>query len=339
MSTILVTGAAGFIGSHLAEALAEGGHRVIGVDDLSGGDANNVPAGVPLVPVDCCDLLQMKSLLSLHRPEVVYHLAASPHEGLSVFAPVHVTRTTYLSTVTLATAAIQAGVRRIVFTSSIARYGDQLTPFTEETPPRPIDPYGVAKVAAENALLALGEAHGIEVVIAVPHNVIGARQRYDDPYRNVVAIMANRCLQGKPPVIYGTGDQVRCLTAVEDVVPALVTMAELSDVNRQVFNLGADEDDNRPIRIKELAQHVKRACQISVADEHLPTRPCDALRAVSDCSKARLWLGYRTRVSLEQAIENVVAWVRAQGPRPFRYHIPIEIDSDRLPVTWKERIL
>ena len=128
---------------------------------------------------------------------IVYHCAATAHEGLSVFSPYEITKNNYLASVSVFTACISHKVKRIIFCSSMARYGSQQTPFTEEMNPRPIDPYAISKVAAEDVLKNLCELNNIEWVIAVPHNIIGPKQKYDDPYRNVVSIMINRMLQKK----------------------------------------------------------------------------------------------------------------------------------------------
>ena len=121
---------------------------------------------------------------------------------MSVFSPYEITKNNYLASVSIFSAAINEKVKRIIFCSSMARYGGQQTPFTEDMKPNPVDPYAISKVAAENVLINLCELNNVEYVIAVPHNIIGPRQRYDDPFRNVVSIMLNRMLQGKAPIIY-----------------------------------------------------------------------------------------------------------------------------------------
>ncbi|MCI0552142.1 MAG: NAD-dependent epimerase/dehydratase family protein, partial [Anaerolineae bacterium] len=210
MSKIFVSGVAGFLGSHLAERLVSDGHDVIGVDNLSGGYRDNVPEGVVFHEADCRDVQAMTALMK--GVDVVYHCAAAAYEGLSVFSPVYVNEQTYMTTVALLSAAAQNKVKRFVYLSSMARYGHQQTPFTEDMTPKPQDPYGIAKVAAELQVRELCETHGLEWVIAVPHNIIGPRQKYDDPYRNVASIMANRMLRGKAPIIYGDGKQMRCFS-------------------------------------------------------------------------------------------------------------------------------
>ena len=221
---ILVTGVAGFLGSHLAEKLSVKNHKVVGVDNMLGGYKDNVPKNIDFFNFDCCDLKKMNEIMK--GVDVVYHCAATAHEGLSVFSPVEITKNNYLASVSVFTSAISNKVKRIIFCSSMARYGDQQTPFTEEMNPKPIDPYAISKVAAENVLMNLCELNNIEWVIAVPHNIIGPRQKYDDPFRNVVSIMINRMLQNKAPIIYGDGEQKRCFSYIDDCLSCMLPMLD-----------------------------------------------------------------------------------------------------------------
>ena len=207
---VFVTGVAGFLGSHLAEKLVNLGHEVIGIDNMLGGYEDNVPKNIEFHKGDCCDFEKVQSIMK--GVDVVYHCAATAHEGLSVFSPFEITKNNYLASVSIFSAAVNEKVKRIIFCSSMARYGDQQTPFTEDMSPKPVDPYGISKVAAEDVLKNLCDLNNIEWVIAVPHNIIGPRQIYTDPYRNVVSIFLNRMLQGKPPIVYGDGEKKRCFS-------------------------------------------------------------------------------------------------------------------------------
>ena len=207
---ILVTGVAGFLGSHLSEQLSGLGHKVIGIDNMIGGYKDNIPKGVEFHNIDCCDFEKIKEIMK--GVQIVYHCAATAHEGLSVFSPYEITKNNYLASVSIFSAAVNEKVKRIIFCSSMARYGSQEYPFTETMKPKPVDPYAISKVAAEQVLINLCELNKIEWVIAVPHNIIGPRQKYDDPFRNVVSIMINRMMQGKAPIIYGDGEQTRCFS-------------------------------------------------------------------------------------------------------------------------------
>ena len=198
---IFITGVAGFLGSHLADLMISQGHTVAGNDNMIGGYTDNVPQDVEFHQVDCCDLENLTK--AMEGCDIVYHTAATAYEGLSVFSPVLVTRNIFEASVTTITAAIRNKVKRIVYCSSMARYGHHDdVPYKETYECRPQDPYGIAKKAGEDVLRNLCETHGVEYVIAVPHNIVGPRQKYDDPFRNVMSIMLNRMLQGKQPIIY-----------------------------------------------------------------------------------------------------------------------------------------
>ena len=192
---IMITGVAGFLGSHLAERLSTLGHDVVGIDNMIGGYEDNIPKNITFHKVDCCDLKKVNFYMK--NIDVVYHCAATAHEGLSVFSPYEIGKNNFLASVSIFSAAISNKVKRIIFCSSMARYGSQKTPFHENMLPKPVDPYGISKVASEDILKNLCELNNIEWVIAVPHNIIGPKQKYDDPYRNVVSIMINRSLNSK----------------------------------------------------------------------------------------------------------------------------------------------
>jgi UDP-glucose 4-epimerase len=330
---VLISGVAGFLGSHLADAFLADGWEVVGVDNLMGGYRDNVPPGVAFHHADCNDLARMRALMD--GVDVVYHCAATAYEGLSVFSPHFVTQNVVTSTTGMMSAAIASRVRRFVFTSSMARYGANAVPFTEDLEPRPLDPYGIGKLAAEMLVRNLAETHGIEWVVAVPHNIIGPRQKYDDPYRNVAAIFINLLLQGRRPVvIYGDGSQKRCYSFVSDVVAPLRQMATDPACAGQVINVGPDDEF---VSVLELAKLIARLLGVPLQTEFLPPRPREVALANCSAAKARALLGYRPRVSLEEGLREMIAWIRARGPRPFLHHVPVEIVSNALPKTWSPK--
>lgn len=345
MSGVLVTGCCGFLGSHLCEQLQKDGHDVTGCDSLIGGDHGNMPQSMHQRwdEADCCDLDHMKVMM--HDVDVVFHTAASPHEGLSVFSPVVVNYNTYMSTVTVATAAVAAGVKRFVFLSSMARYGSGWSkthhdlaffPFVEGMQPHPVDPYGIAKVAAEDFLRVMGKAHGMEVVICVPHNVYGEKQRYFDPYRNVAAIFINRMLQGKQPIIYGDGKQQRVFSHVDDCIGPLVKMGFQDGLDGEVINIGPDDD---PVTVLFLAKQIAWMLDFKIDPIFMPDRPCEVKNAWPSSLKARELLGYEPRVPLGEGLDRLIAWIKKKGPRPFEYTLPIEIVNEKTPKTWSERLM
>lgn len=333
MPSVLVTGVAGFLGSHLADAFLGDGWEVVGVDNLVGGELENVPSGVRFHEVDCNDFARMRAVTA--GVDVVYHCAATAYEGLSVFSPHFVTQNIVTATTGVVSAAVANGVRRFVLCSSMARYGDNAVPFTEDLPPRPKDPYGIGKLAAEQLLQNLADTHGMEWAIAVPHNIVGPRQRYDDPYRNVAAIFVNLLLQGRPLLIYGDGGQRRCFSDVRDVVAPLRAMAT-GPCAGEIVNVGPDDEF---VSVLELAHRVARIVGVEPNCQFLPPRPQEVPLANCSADKARRLLGYRPEVSLDESLRCMVEWIRARGPRPFRHHIPLEIERPSTPEPWSRRTL
>ncbi|MGE0790373.1 MAG: NAD-dependent epimerase/dehydratase family protein [Sandaracinaceae bacterium] len=332
---VFITGIAGFLGSHLAERLVALGHRVAGNDDLSGGYLDNVPKGAELYEVDCCDLVRMREITE--GADVVVHAAAAAHEGLSVFSPSFVVKNNVQASVTTFSAAITNRVSRIVYCSSIARYGTNPIPYTEDMVPAPVDPYGIAKVAGEQLLAQLCRTHGVEHAIAVPHNIIGPRQKYDDPYRNVASIMANLMLQGRQPYIYGDGEQMRAFSPVEDVVDCLVKLALDPGMDGLIVNVGPEDGY---ITVNELAARVAKAVGFEgLAPIHVEDRPAEVKLATCSAERARERLGFSPSGDLDASLSAIVAHIRARGVRPFDYAFELEIETERTPRTWRDRLL
>jgi UDP-glucose 4-epimerase len=333
---VFITGIAGFLGGRLAEQALARGWPVTGVDSMLSADAANVPAGAEWARADCRDAAAYRHLLE--GCDVVYHVAAAPYEGLSVFSPSVVYENTLGSTVSLLAASVNAGVKRFVFTSSMARYGHGKAPFTEDMPTAPVDPYGNAKVAAENAVKCLCDLHSVEWSICVPHNVYGPGQRYWDPFRNVPAIMANRILSGKPPVIYGDGSQRRSLSYVDDVTGPMLLMADHPAAAGQVFNVGPG---GKGVQIGELARQIIILAGADIEPEFFPGRPSEVHDAYCSDAKTRDLLGYECQWDLEAGLKELIGWIQAKGPRDFEYHLPLEITNTPLatPRTWTERLM
>jgi len=331
---VLVTGVAGFLGSHLAEKLSLLNHQVIGVDNMLGGYEDNVPKNIKFYNYDCCHLDKMNEVMK--GVDVVYHCAATAHEGLSVFSPVAITKNNYLASVSVFTAAVSNKVKRIVYCSSMARYGDQQTPFSEEMNPKPIDPYAISKVAAENVLINLCELNNIEWVIAVPHNIIGPRQKYDDPFRNVVSIMINRMLQKKPPIIYGDGNQKRCFSYIDDCISCLLPMLDQKNLNKQIINIGPDEEF---VTINEVSEICSNITGSNLKPIHKKDRPREVKHATCSADKARKLLNYKTTVDLKKGISKTYEYIKKRGTKPFEYHINIEIKNELTPEVWIKKEL
>ena len=333
---VYVTGGAGFLGSWLVEELLKDGHTVVSVDNMVGGYHDNVIShpNHQFYLGDITDLARMTELMD--GVDVVFHTAALAYEGLSVFSPTLVTNNIVTGSTSIATAAIRNRVKRIVNCSSMARYGENRVPFSEDMEPHPHDPYGIAKYAAEMQLNLLADVHKFEVVHAVPHNIIGPRQKYDDPFRNVASIMINLMLQGRQPIIYGDGNQLRCFSFVDDdlfVLKRLMTY----DIKEQgeKFNIGPDEE---PVTINELARRIARLLDFDLRVQYHDARPCEVKLATCSADKIRRVFGYETKVTLDQGLQSIIDYIRSRGTRKFEYHLPIEIENATLPKAWKDRL-
>jgi UDP-glucose 4-epimerase len=332
---IAVTGVAGFLGSHLADRLLQLGHTVVGIDNLIGGYRRNIPKEVDFHEFDLLDL--EKTTKVFKEIELVVHGACTAYEGLSVFSPSLVTANTFQITANVMSASVKNHVRKVIFMSSMARYGEQeALPFREFMNPKPQDPYGIAKLAAEQLVVNLSEIHGLEYSILVPHNIIGPRQKYDDPFRNVASIMINRMLMGKQPIIYGTGNQMRCFSFINDVVNPLIIACLSDNANGRVINIGPDEEF---ISINELSSRIARILNFELSPIYLDERPQEVKLASCSADLARELLGYRTSTPLDKGLEELVYWIQEMGPKPFEYHIPLEFITPKTPKTWSERIM
>ena len=327
---ILVTGVAGFLGSHLAERFIKLGHEVIGIDNMIGGYEDNIPNKIKFYNFDCCDLKNIDFIMK--KVDVVYHCAATAHEGLSVFSPIEITKNNYLASITIITSAINHNVKRIIYCSSMARYGQGKTPFHEEMEPKPIDPYGISKVAVEKVLTNLCNLNNIQWVIAVPHNIIGPRQKYDDPFRNVVSIMLNRMLLGKPAIIFGDGKQKRCFSYIDDCIYCLENMLNNQDVNGQIINIGPDEEFVTINKVAEICQNISGS---NLKPIYKNKRPQEVKEATCSANKARKLLNYKTTTDLYTGIKKTYEYIKKRGPKPFDYtKLNLEIVNSHTPDAW-----
>lgn len=332
---ILVTGCAGFLGSHLSEKLVAEGHFVVGIDNMVGGYADNIMPGVKYYELDCLERAEVLTVIKRHNIQLVYHLASACHEGLSIFSPAYYTMNTFSTSLSVISAALAGGVKRFVLCSSAARYGALEPPFTEHMLPKPQDPYGIAKYASDLALEELGNTHGMEWVVAVPHNIIGTRQKYDDPYRNVASIFINLMLQGRAPTIYGDGEQERSFSFVSDIVDPMVSMGFLPEANGQIFNIGPDSSTTT---INDLARMVADLTGFEDPFKYVADRPREVKVVHLSADKARKILGYNPQKDLQEGLSEMVGWVKHRGIKPFEYHLPVELpDSPLFPITWKEK--
>jgi UDP-glucose 4-epimerase len=306
---ILVTGGAGFIGSHVAQAFAAAGHEVLVIDDLSTGKRANLPAGVDFEQLDV-RAPALQPLIEKQRPAVIAHLAAQIDVRKSVADPVFDTEVNVVGTVRLAQAAARADCSSILFASTGgAIYGEQAVfPAPETHPLRPVSPYGTAKLCAEHYLATFERLGGPRACCLRFANVYGPRQ---DPHgeAGVVAIFARRLLDGGQPVIYGDGGQTRDYVYVEDVARAHLLAVERGAAGTFNIGTGIETDVNR------LAELLGRACSRSVAPRHEPERPGEQRRSSVDPGLAAAQLGWQPRVELGDGLARTVEFFRRQAER------------------------
>jgi UDP-glucose 4-epimerase len=326
----LVTGGAGFMGSHVAHHCLALGHEVVVLDDLSGGFADQVPPGASFVPGSVADADLIARLFEEHRFEYVYHLAAYAAEGLSHFTRRFNYTTNLLGSVNLINEAVKHEIRCFVFTSSIAVYGENQLPLDEALLPTPQDPYGISKYAVELDLRSAHEMFGLPFVIFRPHNVYGEHQNLGDPYRNVVAIFMRCVLEGRPMTIFGDGRQTRAFSYIDDVAPCIARAVEMPAASNEAINIGADT----PCTVQHLAEVVARAFGVSPEFEYLPPRS-EVLHAYSSHEKARRIFGRNGFVDLETGVARMAAWARQAGLRRSKCFQEIEIRRN-LPLSWRQ---
>ena len=331
--SLFISGVGGFLGSHLADWALNQNYRVIGCDNFASGSKENVPKGVEFYEYDLQDF--EKNNKYLKDVDVVFHAAALPYDSLSVCSPYEITCHTYSLTASLLSASIQNNIRRFVFCSSMSRYGNQTSPFTEDMLPKPVTPYGIAKLSGETLLRNLAEIYSFEYVICVPHNIFGPRQRYDDPYRNAVSILINRMLQDKPPIVYGDGEQKRCFSPIKDVVSVFESLLFSDKVNAQVINVGPDREH---ITINQLIALLNRIMGKSLKPLYIKIRPQEVKKAFCNITKARQLLNYNPQTSFEEALRELVAWVQSKGPKEFSYSRQMEILNEKTPEAWVKKL-
>ena len=329
MYKVLVTGGAGFIGSHVAEELIRTGHHVIVLDDLSGGFPDNLVDGIELVTGSITDVDLVNALFHREQFDYVFHLAAYAAEGLSHFIKRFNYNNNLIGSVNLINASVNTSVKCFVFTSSIAVYGTSPElPMTEETQPYPEDSYGIAKLAVEQELAVCKEMFDLDYIIFRPHNVYGERQNIGDKYRNVVGIFMNQILQGRPMTVFGDGTQTRAFSYIGDVAPIIAESISYPSAYNQVFNIGAD----RPYSVNELATHVAEAMGVPPEILHVPARN-EVQHAYASHEKIRRVFGEPDLFPLGDGLARMAQWVVQHGARSSQEYDGIEI-SKNFPKAW-----
>ena len=308
---VLVTGGAGFIGSHLVERLLAEGHSVRVLDDFSTGKTANLAeaSDVQLIRADVADFVAV--LAAVEGCDLAFHEAAVASVPKTVDDPLGTLRVNYQGTVTLLEAARQAGVRRVVFAASSAAYGDSPTlPAREDGPVRPLSPYAVDKLASEHACRVYSELHGLETVCLRYFNVYGPRQDPNSPYSGVISLFANALLAGRAPTVLGDGRQTRDFVYVADVVEANIRAATAPSVAGKTFNIGT----GRAVSILELFSIMREVSDRSMEAQFGPAREGEVRHSVADAERARELLGWQPEVQLEHGIGRLWGSLRQRRP-------------------------
>lgn len=307
---VLVTGGAGFIGSHLVDAFVGDADEVVVLDDLSTGHADNVNAEARLIVGDVADPQAVAA--AVDGAEVVFHLAAARAVLRSVEEPLESDRANTHGTLTVLEAARHAGVRRVVSTSSSSIYGGaSLTPTPESAPLLPRSPYAVSKLAAEHYARIYWELHGLETVSLRLFNVFGPRQRPDSQYAAVIPIFIDALSSGRSPEVHGDGLQSRDFTYVDDTVAAfqVAAGAPAEVCAGRAYNVAAEGEHS----LVELLDCLQRLLGVSVAPHHVAPRAGDVRHSRADCALARAELGWSAKIAFEDGLARTVAWFSAEG--------------------------
>jgi UDP-glucose 4-epimerase len=311
---ILVTGGAGFIGSHLVEALLGQGHRVRVLDDFSTGHEENLrPFGrkVALVRGDCAE--EKVARKACHGVSAVFHLAAMPSVPRSVKDPLLSHRTNATATLTMLVAARDAGVERFVYAGSSAVYGDSpALPKRESMPTTPLSPYGLGKLAGEHYVRLFSALYGMETLTLRYFNVFGPRQDPGSPYSGVISLFVTALLSGRRPVIYGDGGQTRDFTYVANVIDANLRALRSRGLRGQTVNVAT----GKRISLLDLHRELSRELGVTIAPEYRPARAGDIKHSQAAVAAARRLLGYRPIVSFKDGIRLTVKWYRASSQPP-----------------------
>jgi len=329
---VLVTGCAGLLGSKLCEWLLKNVEniQIVGVDDLSGGLESNIPDEITFVRADLTNE-QDQTRIEQHFPvDYVFHFAAYAAECLSPFIRQYNYKSNIISTAFLINCSIKHQIKRFIFTSSMAVYGRGKAPFDEEDKPNPIDPYGIAKYACEMDLAVAWEQHELEYCIIRPHNVYGPNQNIWDPYRNVLGIWMYKTLQGDKLTVYGSGEQTRAFSYIDDILPCLWRAAILEKAKNQIINLGG---------MKEYSLNEAREVTSQVTGNtrfvHLEPRH-EVKDSYCKFDKSVEILDYKENVTFKEGIQRMWEWVKLQPDRERKFWDDYEINN-KVYSYWKVR--
>ena len=319
---VLITGVAGLLGSRMAEwVLNNTDYGVVGIDDLSGGYKENIPDNVDFYQMDLVTH-PIEAVFEYNDIDYVFHFAAYAAEGLSPFIRNFNYRNNLICSANLINECITHNTK-FIFTSSMAVYGEQEPPFTEDKRPQPIDPYGIAKYAVECDLKLAHEQFGLRYNIVRPHNVLGIYQNIWDKYRNVIGIFIRKTLNGEPILVYGDGEQTRAFSDIKYYMEPFDKL--LTDYDGEIFNIGADKYFSLN-EVAEAVQKIGKKYGYEVPIEHGEPRH-EVKHAYCDHTKAKEMLNFRDETNLEELIETMFVWAMKQPNRKVK-RMEYEVTKD-----------
>ena len=312
MSKILITGNAGLLGSNLCDFILntyKSEYKIYGIDDLSGGYKDNIDPRVEFFQINILDS-SFDNIFAKINPDYVFHLAAYAAEGLSPFIRKYNYENNLVCTAKIINNCIKHGVKRLVFTSSMAVYGNNSTPFSEDLLPKPIDPYGIAKYGCEMDIQIAGQQHGLDWCIIRPHNVYGKKQNIWDKYRNVLGIWMYQHLNGRPITIFGDGEQKRAFSYIDDSVAPLFNAAFAPQASKQIINLGGIEECTINQAADILLNIIGDGHKVYLEGRH------EVKYAFPTYQKSIDLLNFQHKTTLKQGLADMWSWAQKQPSRP-----------------------
>lgn len=321
---ILVTGCAGLIGANFCKYMLQNYPEIeiVGVDDLSGGYLDNVPKEIQFLHCDLTKTTDQEKIENCFPVDYIFHFAAYAAEGLSPFIRQFNYSSNVLATAFLINCGIKYKIKRFVFTSSMAVYGEQSVPFNESMVPKPIDPYGIAKFACEMDLHCAYVQHGMQYCIIRPHNVYGPLQNVWDPYRNVLGIWMLQCLENTPMTIYGDGEQTRSFSFIDDILPCLWNAAIYDKAKNEIVNLGSTDY----ISLNDANKIVSKITKYTNVKYKEPRH--EVKHAWCTHQKSIDILDYKQTMSLENGLDVMWNWLKQTPQRNRKFWNQYELDSD-----------
>lgn len=332
--TVLITGVAGLLGSRLADWIIENEPdvTVVGIDDLSGGYIENINKSVKFYQYDLSrNIFATENLIESYTPDVIFHFAAYAAEALSPFIRRFNYENNLIATTNIINASIKYGVRRVVFTSTMAVYGEGTPPFNEDAIRNPIDPYGIAKMACEMDLQVAGEQHGLDWCIIRPHNMYGAKQNIWDSYRNVIGIFMYKGMIGDPITVYGDGLQTRAFSEMTDSLRPLWNAGFDPVASKQIINLGGIRHSTI-LDVANIVSELSGAPIIHLSPRH------EVRHAYPTWQKSVDILGFEHKTDIYDGIKNMWEWALKQPKRPRQVWDEYELDKGLYPYWNKEAL-